>query len=412
MTERAVIQDIVERVRAELDVTVAAAVQLTWEQVASYARNEDRALREDVRLHVDAVFRAVLTAMEEGRPAVASDFPITADQAGRRVRQGIPLSDFLKAFRINQVRLWESVLATARERESGDAALPLATRVMQVIEVGSSVAAEAYLAAQQLQLVEGDRLRRDLVEDILAGRPVPVGPKADLARTLGIEPTTPIVIGSAVAAQPNLLGGQLRDALSAVRSALGGGRRGIAVLRQDEIVAIAVVSGDVERLISALEDAQRRSARNGADMMLGVSTVHEGLAEAPRAYAEAIGAREGLRGSSGTLALPRMTTFDYLVMREDLTARRLIRPVVRQFVEEDLSRGGALIDTLVEYVHSDLNAKEAASRLHLHVNSTYYRLDKIRERTGLDLRSFADLQELLIAIALLSERLYQTPRAG
>ncbi|MFJ9391143.1 PucR family transcriptional regulator [Nocardioides sp. NPDC101246] len=412
MEEQALIREVVDRVRATLDVTVAAAVELTWAEVASYEKSDDPDLPEDLRLHVDAVFRAVLTAMEEGRPAVPTDFPITAVQAGRRVQQGIPLSDFLKAFRINQVRLWESVIAAASDRQSRDAALHLATRVMQVIEVGSSVAADAYLAAQQLQLVEGDRLRRDLVEDIVAGRVILPGPKADLARAQGIEPMTPVVIGSAVAVKSDLSGAQLRDALSTVRGVLSGGQRGIAALRQDEIVAVAVVPGSVDRLISGLERAQRRLAKEGIELSLGVSTTHHGLAEAPRAYAEAIVAREGLHGLSGTLALSRMTTFDYLVTREDPTARRLIRPAVRQFVEEDQGNGGALIATLIEYARSDLNAKEAAARLHLHVNSAYYRLDKIGERTGSDLRRFADLQELLIAIALLSDVPRRTPRGG
>jgi DNA-binding PucR family transcriptional regulator len=113
-------------------------------------------------------------------------------------------------------------------------------------------------------------------------------------------------------------------------------------------------------------------------------------------------AREGLGSQPGVLALPKLASFDYLVLREDETAPRLIRPELRRFVEEDQGRGGVLIKTLLEYVGSDLNAKEAAASLHLHVNTAYYRLERIAERTGCDLRSFADLQELVIAIRLLS----------
>ena len=51
-----------------------------------------------------------------------------------------------------------------------------------------------------------------------------------------------------------------------------------------------------------------------------------------------------------------------------------------------------------------LNAEIAAQRLHVHVNTAYYRLERISERTGCDLRSFADLEELLIAIRLLGGR--------
>jgi DNA-binding PucR family transcriptional regulator len=63
-----------------------------------------------------------------------------------------------------------------------------------------------------------------------------------------------------------------------------------------------------------------------------------------------------------------------------------------------------LIATLMEYAGCDLNAKAAARRLHPHVNTAYYRLDRIAERTGCDLRSFADVQELLIAVRLFGPR--------
>ncbi|MEJ1938256.1 helix-turn-helix domain-containing protein, partial [Nostoc sp. NIES-2111] len=53
---------------------------------------------------------------------------------------------------------------------------------------------------------------------------------------------------------------------------------------------------------------------------------------------------------------------------------------------------------------SDLNAKVAAERLHVHVNTAYYRLDRIAARTGRDMRKLADIQELLIAIRLLLGR--------
>lgn len=393
---------LVEKVRARLDQTVAASVERTWEQVPAYAASPDGGLREDVRAHVDAVFRAVLTTMEEGRQAVVTDFPITADQAARRVRQGISLADFLRAFRVNQVRLWESVLAAATDRRSKDVALGLATQVMQVIEVGSSIAAESYLAAQQAQLIEGDRLRRDLVEDVLAGRDLTPGPKADLARALGLEPSSSVLVVSAVAADATAAP-RLRDAMTAVSGVLGATQGGVAVLRQDEMVALAISGkGTVSRIITGVEKIQRRLEREGFGLVVGLSTSHDNLASAPRAYAEAILARDALQGTPGLLALPTMKTFDYLLLRDDPTLRRLVRPELRRFVEDDQARGGTLIDTFRAYVDSNLNAKETAATMHLHPNSAYYRLERIGERTGLDLRAFSDVLELAIAISVLA----------
>ena len=59
-------------------------------------------------------------------------------------------------------------------------------------------------------------------------------------------------------------------------------------------------------------------------------------------------------------SLSRMSTLDYLVQTHDRTARRLVRPQVRAFVQEDLAAGGTFVETLRRYVACDLNAKLAA----------------------------------------------------
>lgn len=396
--------ELIAEVRARLDRTVAAALERTWAQVDAYASSAAHELREDVRAHVDAVFRAVLTAMEEGRRAVPADFPMTGSQAARRVRQGIGLSDFLRAFRVNQVQLWESILDVATSNGSREIALTLATQVMEVIEVGSSVAAESYVAAQQAQLVESDRLRRDLVEALLLGNELPPGRNAEFARFLALDASSSLLVITAVAVASDTDSSipPSQDAITAVGGALSEALGSLVVWRQEELVALARVGrGERARVIARVERTQRRLEREGLVLAVGISTWHDGVVAAPRAYAEALLARGALRGRAGTCAMPQMKTFDYLVLRDDPTALRLVREDLRRFIEEDQGRGGTLTDTFLAYVMNDLNARETASTMHLHPNSAYYRLEKIRERTGLDLRSFSDVLELLVAVSLL-----------
>ena len=113
----------------------------------------------------------------------------------------------------------------------------------------------------------------------------------------------------------------------------------------------------------------------------------------PAAYREAIDARGLLGACAGTVALPAMTAFDYLVRHTSPTARRLIPAAIERFA----AQGGALVRTLRAYAAADLNIKQAAEDLHVHVNTARYRLDKIEERTGAKLRHVTDLIELLIA---------------
>jgi DNA-binding PucR family transcriptional regulator len=78
-----------------------------------------------------------------------------------------------------------------------------------------------------------------------------------------------------------------------------------------------------------------------------------------------------------------------------------VAPAVRQFVLEDSAGAGVLIQTLLAYADANLNAKVAAERLYIHVNTAHHRLARIEEKTGCDLRDLADVQELLIAVRLL-----------
>lgn len=389
-------------VRASLDTIVTAATDAIWAEVPAYPGSGDEQLRADVTAHVRAIFLAFLDGLSSGQPARRADFAITREQASRRVAQGITLADFLQAFRIGQLTLWQGVLdAAGSDPAARDAALLIVAQIMQVIELGSTVAAEAYVEAQQHALAEGDRVRRDLLEDLLARRGPAAGPKRGLLRAAGLGSGARLLVAVAALAGDLPEGVTLRDAAAGFTRAAS--PRGLAAVRQDEIVAITPVpkagaAAAVTRLRRSCADLQRRGIR----LAVGVSTEHAGLPEVPEAYAEAHIARDGLGGAPGVLALPTLTSFDYLVLREDETARRLIRPQVRQFVADDLAAGGTLIATLTEFAACDMNAKTAAERLHLHVNTAYYRLERIAERTGCDLRRLADVMELLIAVRLMA----------
>lgn len=394
---------IVDRVRASLPATVQRSVSRTWREVPAYANSPDKNLASDLTAHTETVFEAALTPLEEGRRATAEDFPITASQARRRLRQGVTLPDFLTGFRIGQETLWEAIVdASDSEQETRDEALHIAIHVMSVIEVGSSVGAVAYLETQQLDMAEGDRVRRDLVDDLLSGRRLAPGPSADLAEISDLGVDSRVLVATATAQTPLPDEQRMREVISALRSVFDVGRRGIAVVLQDQIVGITPVTSDGSTTLADLERVHRELSRHGTDLCVGTSTIHEGLHRVPEAYREAVLARESLDGAPGVRSLNALTPLDYLVTLDDEVAHRLIRPELRRFVEDDLAAGGVLIETLLEYAACDLNAKLAVEHLHVHVNTAYYRLDTAAERTGRNVRSFTDLQETIIAIRMLT----------
>jgi DNA-binding PucR family transcriptional regulator len=150
-------------------------------------------------------------------------------------------------------------------------------------------------------------------------------------------------------------------------------------------------------MVDNLNGAQRRLEASGFPLAVGMSTVHAGIAAVPGAYREAAESRRLLRTAAGVMAMPTMSAFDYLVRQGSPAALRIIRQQINQFVADDIARGRTLITTLDAYVSHDLNVSAAAKALHIHVNTARYRLTKIAEQTGADLRHVGDLMELLIA---------------
>lgn len=79
-----------------------------------------------------------------------------------------------------------------------------------------------------------------------------------------------------------------------------------------------------------------------------------------------------------------------------LPFRELLEPLVVY----DAERGSDLIRTLTVFFECSENASEAADRLFLHRNSVTYRLERVRELTGLDYRD--NLDRLALRLGLLA----------
>jgi DNA-binding PucR family transcriptional regulator len=176
----------------------------------------------------------------------------------------------------------------------------------------------------------------------------------------------------------------------------------LVVARQAEIIVLPTLGSDADplKMCDRLEAVGVRLRREGIPLAIGISTVAGGVGELPRAYLEARAAMECLGGGDGVMALPRLSPFQYLALRADDTARRLVDPRVRAFLDEDRARGGVLTTTLRAFVSADLNVRVLAQRLHVHPNTAHYRLGRIKELTGRNPRVIGDLLELVVAIAL------------
>ena len=325
--------------------------------------------------------------------------------AARRARRGIALGDFLAGVpHLPHDRLGRGARRVAREpvrpptrrsRRRGDRDRLRRPR-------RDHAASAAYLDAQQLLLADGDRVRRDLLEDLLeAGEPADGGGLA-AARAAGLEADARCVLVAAVAAARRTTTARCRARRARWPRPCAAADEPLAVTRHGEIVLVRALRAG--RAPAAARAARARPAserrREGVVLAVGVSTVQRGSAALGAAYREASQAlrRVADRRRRALAAGPERVRVPDAARRRRRAAADRAR--IERFVAEDRAHGGHLIDTLLAYAEADLNAKAAAEALLIHVNTAHYRLGRIAEKTGCDLRRLADVIDLLIAVRL------------
>ncbi len=399
MTPDTAIESLRELLRRDLDTLTDAATEAIVGGIEAY-RDADEALRADIREHVRAHLRTSIELFGTGRDVTREELLFIRRHAAQRAKR-VSLSDFVHAFYVGERVLWDAVLARADDEETRTAVLAFASHMPRYFEVATTHAAEVYLEAEADLAATSERIRRDLVEDLLAGLPLEPGPRRDAARAAGLREDGHHVVISAAACGEPADGHVLRGGAAALGRAAASRHVPLAVVRHDEIVAVLPVAGAAaDALTERLRQTQARLAGGGLALSVGVSTAVLGLAPVPEAYREANMVR-GARGATpGVAALTAMSAFEYLTLRPDPTAGRLIAAPVHEFIAQDAGDGGTLIATLRAYVDCDLNTRRAAEALHVHVNTAHYRLARIEERTGRDVRHVSDLLEILIAARL------------
>ena len=358
----------------------------------------------DMREQVLLNYRTKLRLLLEERGARLEDLSFVRKAAMRRARAGFALEDYINAFRVGQQVFWDALLERAGDSPVGhEAALSLVGPVMRYVDFASTHAAHAYAEFQKYALVDDHRERRDVLEHLLAGQMPASGPLLAAAHAYGLGSDARIMVATAIPVDRTANSDVLHAASTALARAGLSQCQTLVVARQAEIIALPALAPDVDpaQMCDRIERVGAALRRDGLSLTMGISTVARGIAELPRAYLEARAALECLGGGGdGVLALPRLSPFEYLALRADQTARRLVDPRVRAFLDDDRARGGVLCKTLRAFVDADLNVRVLAQRLHVHPNTAHYRLGRIRQQSGRNPRRIADLLELMVALAL------------
>jgi PucR C-terminal helix-turn-helix domain len=324
------------------------------------------------RRNVELFLRSLL----ESRGLTAEDLAPVRESAKDRATEGMPLEDLLHAYRMGARIGWQAFTEAARPAER-QVLVRVAEVLMDFVDSISSAVSQAYLEESQHLVSERERQQRGLLDALLAGRELSAELRI-LAEGMGIP----------VADRYRPFAAAIPGGLARRHSELAAVLRSQGVLALTEGVRVSGLAPDTQVPI--------RVPADGAVIAVGPAADRSELAAAledMRRLAD-LGGRLGL---SGTLddheLLPEL-----LLANAPRAAAGLERRVLTPLETHRSRRGVDLVETLRQYVESNLDRRLAAERLHVHPNTLDYRLRQIRELSGIDVHRLDDL--VLVVLAL------------
>jgi DNA-binding PucR family transcriptional regulator len=186
--------------------------------------------------------------------------------------------------------------------------------------------------------------------------------------------------------------------------------RSIAALSEREGVAAAevlvLVPGGEEPVAARAADSvlgEMEAALPGFTFALGRSRITEDPVELPRAASEALLAANVAQGSADGPALAFEQTGAYRLLLSAMSEnpselQRFYAETVEPLVAYDEQYETDLLLTLETFLEADGNVAGTAQRLFTHRHTIYYRLERVRELSGLDVSSSDGREKLSLGL--------------
>jgi purine catabolism regulator len=232
-----------------------------------------------------------------------------------------------------------------------------------------------------------DEVEEELLDVLTAGRPGSHQAARERAKRKGFDVDAPYLV---VAAEPSEPGRAPK--VRAAWERLLAGMRSSALVRERGDATLALVSLGGRRALEpkALVEQLHRAARAASGpVALGYGAVRTGTAEiasGAREAEQALTMGRRLFGPDSATAFKNLGLYRLLYALQPL-------PELRAFRDDALARLGAkdrrgvLLQTLGAYLATNGSPTDAADRLHLHRNTVLYRLGRIEDLLGVDLRN-------------------------
>jgi sugar diacid utilization regulator len=242
------------------------------------------------------------------------------------------------------------------------------------------------------------------------------------ALSLDVEDGASVIVARALPQAPTDEGWRARVRAVAERGARASVSRSIGALSERDgmvgaEVLLLVPGGEEPSAARAAEAVLREmeAALAGYTFAIGRSRIAEDPVDLPRAVAEALLAANVAQGGSDGPALAFEQTGAYRLLLSAMSEnpaelQRFYAETVEPLVAYDEQYETDLMRTLETFLEADGNVAGTAQRLFTHRHTIYYRLERVRDLSGLDVSS-SDGREKL-SLGLKSMRVLGISSAG
>jgi broad specificity phosphatase PhoE len=344
--------------------------------------------------------KTLLAVAETGRRLTRDELEACCQHGEEAAALGVALRAVVDAYLTVTWQAWDQ-LPAVRTAGSVGAVRSVARAVLRAADDTAAALADGYERAQRITVRREEALRREFIDDLLAGRG-DLELLVERAERFGLRLGGRHAVAVATAEEP------LGDATAFTRRVEAEvlhrfGGRDVLVATKAGLLVCVVPAADGQ-VVGELAGLLRRLG----SIKVGVGRPRAGPTGVARSYEEG---REALE-LAGRLGLddPVVEAASLLVYRVLLRDRGAIAELVDGVLAPlTQARGGAqpLLDTLTAYFQTGGVAAEAARRLHLGTRTVTYRLDRVRVLTGYSATDPA--HRFTLEAAVLGARLLEWP---
>jgi sugar diacid utilization regulator len=357
----------------------------TWlADVAAAAAQDAGASSELLGGYLSLLVAAATTGHRPEQAAVAG----IAELGARAARHGVAPGSAVNLYLSAAWRLWRE-LPRAGGADGDDAAAVrrAAEAVLQVSGDAVAVHVEGFQEERRQSIRREESVRRAFIDDLLRGD-ADVAGMVERAEPFGLDLTLSHQVALATAPGSRVDAEMIAPALESAVVRNFGDRDVLVATKENMLVVLVPEVDPGGRTLPELGPFVHRTlAARLAKIAwrVGVGRAHRGFYGIARSYEEAREALDlGQRLALEQQVVNSRAVLLYRVLGRDQAAMDDLVQAVLTPLER--ARGGAepLLATIEAYVGAGRVATEAARRMHLSVRALTYRLERIRELTGLD----------------------------